>query len=92
MRHRLAALLASALSLSAVLPAMAADYYEASRQPAPIVANALVPSCEDPRVVAQAGGLVGCQRQQLARVARGEILEGGEIDGAGHQTMPKACM
>jgi len=53
MRHRLAALLASALSLSAVLPAVAADYYEASRQPAPIVANALVPSCEDPRVVAQ---------------------------------------
>lgn len=53
MRRSLAALLASSLSLAAILPATAADYYEASRQPAAVGISALVPSCEDPRVIAQ---------------------------------------
>ncbi|WP_026358389.1 hypothetical protein [Aureimonas ureilytica] len=50
MRRHLSALVCLAASAASAAPAYAADY---SRAPAVVVTNALVPTCENPRVMAQ---------------------------------------
>ncbi|KTR06216.1 hypothetical protein NS365_08125 [Aureimonas ureilytica] len=51
MRRRLSAALSLAIATSGVAPALAADYVEAP--PVVVTTTALVPSCEDPSVLAQ---------------------------------------
>ncbi|WP_244497878.1 hypothetical protein [Aureimonas sp. AU40] len=53
MRRHLSALVSLAACAASTAPAFAADYYQAPAERAVVVTNALVPACENPRVLAQ---------------------------------------